>query len=448
MADDAIEAAVDAAMWWPAYVPYVPVRRRASGAGASRCVTDPSRRSGPRSSRRSASRRHPRARAHRARGPARSGSGCSRPACATPTCTCATASGTGRRPSSWATRAPGSSRRSDRGSRRRRSGSSWRSPGSSRAGRAGRAGAGSRGLCPDSPSYRHTLLDGTTAFRGDDGPGSDPVVLRDRHDGRGERRPGRGRDPRPGRHRPGRGRAHRLLRDDRRRGRAQDRGRARRIDRRGHRPRRCRPVVRHGRGRCRGVAGRGHRSRGGQAGCGRDRSGPRTRSSPTTMPPPRSAPCARPDRRRPGLRVRGHRPDGHGRAGHRSPAARRHGRAGRHDPARTRGPSSRSIPFVDGSRRILGSNYGSADPAVDFPRYAEWTLDGRLPVERLIDRRIALDDVEDAFAAMRRGALHPPGHRPLLSPRPSVRCVHDRSGVARCDVKRDWAGSRRPRRPG
>jgi len=60
-------------------------------------------------------------------------------------------------------------------------------------------------------------------------------------------------------------------------------------------------------------------------------------------------------------------------------------------------------PFVDGSRRILGSNYGFAEPAIDFPRYAAWTLDGRLPVERLIDRRIGLDDVEDAFAAMRRG---------------------------------------------
>jgi S-(hydroxymethyl)glutathione dehydrogenase/alcohol dehydrogenase len=60
-------------------------------------------------------------------------------------------------------------------------------------------------------------------------------------------------------------------------------------------------------------------------------------------------------------------------------------------------------PFVDGSRRIVGSNYGFAEPAIDFPRYAAWTLDGRLPVERLIDRRIGLDDVEDAFAAMRRG---------------------------------------------
>ncbi len=35
--------------------------------------------------------------------------------------------------------------------------------------------------------------------------------------------------------------------------------------------------------------------------------------------------------------------------------------------------------FVDGGRRILGSNYGSTDAAADFPRYAELFLEGRLP---------------------------------------------------------------------
>jgi S-(hydroxymethyl)glutathione dehydrogenase / alcohol dehydrogenase len=60
-------------------------------------------------------------------------------------------------------------------------------------------------------------------------------------------------------------------------------------------------------------------------------------------------------------------------------------------------------PFVDGARRMIGSNYGSAEPAIDFPRYAAWSIDGTLPVSRIIDRRIGLDDLEDAFAAMRRG---------------------------------------------
>src|SRR4051794_22474948 len=60
-------------------------------------------------------------------------------------------------------------------------------------------------------------------------------------------------------------------------------------------------------------------------------------------------------------------------------------------------------PLVDGSCRILGSNYGFADPPVDFPRYAPLHLEGRLPIDRLIDRRIALDDVEDAFDRLRSG---------------------------------------------
>jgi S-(hydroxymethyl)glutathione dehydrogenase/alcohol dehydrogenase len=61
-------------------------------------------------------------------------------------------------------------------------------------------------------------------------------------------------------------------------------------------------------------------------------------------------------------------------------------------------------PFVDGSRRILGSNYGFADPAVDFPRLAALHLDGRLPIDRLVDRRLGLDELEDAFEGLRRGA--------------------------------------------
>ncbi len=59
--------------------------------------------------------------------------------------------------------------------------------------------------------------------------------------------------------------------------------------------------------------------------------------------------------------------------------------------------------FVDGGRRILGSNYGSTVAADDFPRYAELHLAGQLPVDRLVDRRIGLDGVEAAFDRLRRG---------------------------------------------
>ena len=66
--------------------------------------------------------------------------------------------------------------------------------------------------------------------------------------------------------------------------------------------------------------------------------------------------------------------------------------------------SFEAFPFVDGGRRIIGSNYGSAVAAVDFPRYAEAYLAGRLPIERLIDRRLELAEVEDAFDRLRAGA--------------------------------------------
>ena len=62
-----------------------------------------------------------------------------------------------------------------------------------------------------------------------------------------------------------------------------------------------------------------------------------------------------------------------------------------------------TFPFVDGGRRILGSNYGSAVAAVDFPAYAEAYLAGRLPIDRLIDRRLPLVDLEDAFDRLRAG---------------------------------------------
>ena len=65
--------------------------------------------------------------------------------------------------------------------------------------------------------------------------------------------------------------------------------------------------------------------------------------------------------------------------------------------------SFEAFPFVDGGRRILGSNYGSADPSVDFPRYAALHLAGRLPADRLVTGRIGLDGLEGAFEAMRRG---------------------------------------------
>jgi len=59
--------------------------------------------------------------------------------------------------------------------------------------------------------------------------------------------------------------------------------------------------------------------------------------------------------------------------------------------------------FVEEGKQLRGSNYGSATPAVDFPRIASLYADGRLPLKLLVTERIGLEDVDDAFEAMRRG---------------------------------------------
>ncbi len=59
--------------------------------------------------------------------------------------------------------------------------------------------------------------------------------------------------------------------------------------------------------------------------------------------------------------------------------------------------------FVEDGKQIRGSNYGSATPAVDFPRIAALYAEGRLPLDLLVTERIGLEGVEGALDAMRRG---------------------------------------------
>lgn len=56
-----------------------------------------------------------------------------------------------------------------------------------------------------------------------------------------------------------------------------------------------------------------------------------------------------------------------------------------------------------GEKRIRRSSYGGARPARDFPLLARAYLDGRLQLDELISRRIALDEINDGFAALQRG---------------------------------------------
>lgn len=54
-------------------------------------------------------------------------------------------------------------------------------------------------------------------------------------------------------------------------------------------------------------------------------------------------------------------------------------------------------------RRIIRSSHGGARPAEDFPAMARAWLDGRLDLDPLITARIPLEQINERFAALKRG---------------------------------------------
>ena len=65
-----------------------------------------------------------------------------------------------------------------------------------------------------------------------------------------------------------------------------------------------------------------------------------------------------------------------------------------------------SIPHVSivaEERTIKGSYLGSCDPARDIPRYIELYRAGRLPIDRLLSERIALDQLNEGFDRLADG---------------------------------------------
>jgi len=54
-------------------------------------------------------------------------------------------------------------------------------------------------------------------------------------------------------------------------------------------------------------------------------------------------------------------------------------------------------------KRITRSSYGGARPAEDFPAMAHAYLDGRLDLDSLITARIGLEQINEGFAALKRG---------------------------------------------
>jgi S-(hydroxymethyl)mycothiol dehydrogenase len=66
------------------------------------------------------------------------------------------------------------------------------------------------------------------------------------------------------------------------------------------------------------------------------------------------------------------------------------------------------LPFIElfgRGGRIKPSWYGDCLPSRDFPMLVELHLQGRLPLERFVSERIALQDVEETFHKMDRGEV-------------------------------------------
>lgn len=58
-----------------------------------------------------------------------------------------------------------------------------------------------------------------------------------------------------------------------------------------------------------------------------------------------------------------------------------------------------------GEKRITRSSYGGARPQRDFPLLAQAYLDGALRLDELVSRRRSLEEINDGFAALKRGEV-------------------------------------------
>ena len=61
---------------------------------------------------------------------------------------------------------------------------------------------------------------------------------------------------------------------------------------------------------------------------------------------------------------------------------------------------------IGGQKRVQGVNFGSTNFKRDIPMYADLYLQGRINLDDLVSRRIALRDVNDGYAALKDGSLN------------------------------------------
>jgi len=63
------------------------------------------------------------------------------------------------------------------------------------------------------------------------------------------------------------------------------------------------------------------------------------------------------------------------------------------------------VSAIGGQKRIVGVNFGSTNFKRDIPMYAELYLQGRMNLDDLVSKKIALRDVNEGYAALKDGSL-------------------------------------------
>ena len=61
---------------------------------------------------------------------------------------------------------------------------------------------------------------------------------------------------------------------------------------------------------------------------------------------------------------------------------------------------------IGGQKRVQGVNFGSTNFKRDIPMYCELYLQGRMNLDDLVSKKIALRDVNDGYAALKDGSLN------------------------------------------
>ena len=61
---------------------------------------------------------------------------------------------------------------------------------------------------------------------------------------------------------------------------------------------------------------------------------------------------------------------------------------------------------IGGQKRVQGVNFGSTNFKRDIPMYADLYLQGRMNLDDLVSKTIALRDVNDGYSALKDGSLN------------------------------------------